>query len=72
MSLELTGRVELLEEPTTLESVALAVAQGLPLSTVRVSVLSSQEVVVVVSFQPLEAEVEELQTPRSLARTVRH
>ena len=55
----------------TLESVALAVAQGLPLSTVRVSVLSSQEVVVVVSFQPLEAEVEELQTPRSLARTVR-
>ena len=55
----------------TLELVALAVAQGLPLSTVRVSVLSSQEVVVVVSFQPLEAEVEELQTPRSLARTVR-
>ena len=55
----------------TLELVALAVAQGLPLSTVHVSVLSSQEVVIVVSFQPLEAEVEELQTPRSLARTVR-
>ena len=56
----------------TLESVAPAVVQGLPLSTARVSVLSSQEVVVVVSFLPLEAEVEELQTPRSRARTVRH
>ena len=56
----------------TLELVALAVAQDLPLSTVHVSVLSSQEVVTVVSFQPLEAEVEELQTPRSQARTARH